>query len=230
MAFIFSLMGLFLVASVSGTQKLNQGVAARMNKVWIGDYDEMVGRKLIRALVPYSKTFYFLDGAQPKGATYEMMKLFEKEINKTLKTRHLKIHVVVIPTPRDQLISSLAEGRGDIAAGYLTITPDGLEQVDFSNPLLKGINEILVTGPAAPPVNSKQDLSGLEIYVQESSSYYQSLMALNAELVKNGKDKINIQLANEYLEDEDLLEMVNAGLLPMVVVDNHKAKFWAQIF
>lgn len=38
-----------------------------------------------------------------------------------------------------------------------------------------------------------------------------SLMVLNAELVKDGKDKINIQLANEYLEDEDLLEMVNAG-------------------
>jgi membrane-bound lytic murein transglycosylase MltF len=230
MIFFFNLVGLLLVISASGTQELNQEVAARMNKVWLGDYDEIVERRLIRALVPYSKTFYFLDGAEPKGATYEMVKLFEKELNEKLKNRHLKIHIAVIPTPRGQLISRLAEGRGDIAACYMTITPEGLEQVDFSNPLLTGVNEILVTGPSAPPVKTKGDLSGLEIHVQKSSSYYQSLMALNAELVKKGKDKVNIQIANEYLEDEDLLEMVNAGLIPMVVVDSHKAKFWAQIF
>jgi membrane-bound lytic murein transglycosylase MltF len=32
------------------------------------------------------------------------------------------------------------------------------------------------------------------------------------------------------MEDSDLLEMVNAGLIPMIVVDDHKARFWAQIF
>ena len=230
MIFFFNLLGLLLVMSASGTQALNQEVAARMNKVWFGDYDEMVERRLIRVLVPYSKTFYFLDGAQQKGATYEMVKLFEKELNEKLKTRHLKMHVVVIPTARDRLISGLAEGRGDIAAGNLTITPDRLEQVDFANPLFSGVSEILVTGPSAPLVESRKDLSGLEIHVRKSSSYYQSLMALNAELVKAGKAKVNIQEANEYLEDEDLLEMVNAGLLPRVVADSYKARFWAQIF
>jgi membrane-bound lytic murein transglycosylase MltF len=36
--------------------------------------------------------------------------------------------------------------------------------------------------------------------------------------------------ADENFEDEDLLEMVNAGLIPMIVMDSHKARFWAQIF
>ena len=36
--------------------------------------------------------------------------------------------------------------------------------------------------------------------------------------------------AYEYLEDEDLLEMMNVGLIPMIVIDSHKAKFWAQVF
>jgi membrane-bound lytic murein transglycosylase MltF len=39
-----------------------------------------------------------------------------------------------------------------------------------------------------------------------------------------------VRPADENLEDEDLLEMVNAGLLPMAVVDSHKAEFWDQIF
>ena len=80
-----------------------------------------------------------------------MLKLFERELNKTLKTRHLKVHVLVIPTARDRLIFGLAEGFGVIAAGNLTITPDRLEQVDFSDPIFKGVCEIMVSGPAAPP-------------------------------------------------------------------------------
>ena len=36
--------------------------------------------------------------------------------------------------------------------------------------------------------------------------------------------------AEENFEDEDLLEMVNAGLIPMIVMDSHKAHFWTQIF
>jgi len=45
-----------------------------------------------------------------------------------------------------------------------------------------------------------------------------------------GKPVIKIVEANENLEDEDLLEMVNAGLIPMIVIDSHKGHFWAQIF
>jgi len=36
--------------------------------------------------------------------------------------------------------------------------------------------------------------------------------------------------APESFEDEDLLEMANAGLIPMIIMDSHKAHFWDQIF
>ncbi|MGH8746665.1 MAG: transglycosylase SLT domain-containing protein, partial [Burkholderiales bacterium] len=39
-----------------------------------------------------------------------------------------------------------------------------------------------------------------------------------------------LELAPRNLEDEDLLEMVNAGLIPYVFVDSHKAHFWAKVF
>ena len=32
------------------------------------------------------------------------------------------------------------------------------------------------------------------------------------------------------LEDDDLLEMVNAGLIRTIVVDNYLAEFWKQVF
>jgi membrane-bound lytic murein transglycosylase MltF len=197
---------------------------------WTGDFDEMVERRLIRALVVYSKTFYFLDGAEQKGVAYEALKLFEEMINKKLGTGHLKIHVLVIPVSRDRLIPALAEGRGDIAASNLTITEERLKLVDFSDPVLTGVSEVVVSGTSSPTLTTLEDLSGKEIVVRVSSSYHESLRLLNAIFARRSIAPIKLTPAQEYLEDEDLLEMVNAGLIPMVVVDSHKAEFWAQIF
>ena len=179
-----------------------------MAKKWTGDFDGMAERHLIRALVPPSKTFYFLDGADQRGLTYELLKEFETYLNTELKRKTLKIKVVVIPTKRDRLLPALVEGLGDIAAGNLTITPERQKKVDFSAPNLTGVDEIIITGAASPPLKTLDDLSGKEIYVRKSSSYYESLMQLNARFKNSGKSPIKIVPADEYLEDEDLLEIM----------------------
>ncbi len=218
----------FLAADLTEAQDVKS--ILKLDQAWSGDFDGMVERHLIRALVPYSKTFYFLDGADQRGLEYELMKEFEKYINTELKKRHLKVRLLVIPTKRDRLLPNLVKGLGDIAAGNLTITPERLKQVDFSDPYFKGVNEILVTGPAASQIKTVEDLSGREIHVRASSSYYASLQSLNAKFKKAGKKQMKLVLADEYLEDEDLLEMMNANLIPMIIVDSHKGKFWKQIF
>ena len=219
---------LFLLLSIAPVTAIESdlGIAQR----WTGDFDQMADRHLIRALVPPSKTFYFLDGADQRGLTYELLKEFETYLNTQLKRKALKIKVVVIPTRRDRLLPALKEGLGDIAAGNLTITPTRLKQADFSNPLLAGVDEIVMTGPASPPLKTFDDLSGKEIYVRKSSSYYESLLQLNIRFKKSGKKPVKIVPVDEYLEDEDLLEMMNVGLIPMIVIDSHKATFWAQVF
>ncbi len=42
------------------------------------------------------------------------------------------------------------------------------------------LSEILVTGPAAPELQTINNLAGQEIYARQSSSYYQSLLELSA--------------------------------------------------
>jgi len=203
---------------------------AKLDQKWTGDFDGMVERGMIRALVTFSETNYYLDKAHHRGITYEVLKEFEKTINKTLKRKHLKVHVVSIPVTRDQLIPALVEGRGDFAAAALISTPERKKVVDFANPLLKGVDEIVVTGPNTPKLSSLDDLSGQEIYVRKSSSYYERLVRLNESFEKAGKPQIILKPADEYLEDEDLLEMVNAELIPMIVINSYYAKFWSQIF
>lgn len=202
----------------------------QIDQRWAGDFDGMVERRMIRVLVVHNKMMFFFDKARMRGITYEGFMEFEKYINDKLNTGTRKIKMVFLPVPRDQLIPWLLEGRGDIVASNLTITDERKKRVDFSQPALKNVSEILVTGPTAPAVGTIEDLSGKEVYARPSSSYYEHLTRLNASFEKQGRPKIKIVEASEYLEDSDLLEMVNVGLIPMVVVDDHKAKFWAQIF
>ena len=217
-------------ATLTAAQQTQAADSLPLTEKWRGDFDGMAKRREIRALVVYSKTFYFLDQGRQRGAVYELLKEFEKFVNKKLKTQTLKLRVYFIPVRRDQLIPWLVEGRGDIAAANLTITPQRRKQVDFSNPLIPDVKELLVTGPAAPSVKTLDDLAGKEVHVRRSSSYYESLMQLNQSFQKAGKKKIKIIAADETFEDEDLLEMVNAGLIPMIIMDSHKAHFWEQIF
>ncbi len=201
-----------------------------LNQKWTGDFDGMVKDRVIRVLVVHSKTFYFLDGAHQRGISYDILKEFEKYVNKKFKTKNLTIHVHFYAVPRDQLIQRLVDGWGDLAVANLTITPQRLKHVDFSDPFLSGVEELLVTGPTAPAMTRHEDLAGQRVHVRKSSSYYESLVKLNASFKKGGRPKMRLIAANEIFEDEDLLEMVNAGLIPMIVMDSHKAKFWAQIF
>jgi len=204
--------------------------ALLVNEPWTGDFDKMIKKRRIRVLVTYSKTFYFLDRGRQRGISYDLLKEFEKYVNKKLKTKTLKVNLVFIPVRRDELLPGLVKGLGDMAVANLTITPERLKQVDFSNSLLTGVRELLVTGPAAPPVTDLDDLAGKEIHIRKSSSYYESLVELNASFEKTGKQPLQLIAADETFEDEDLLEMVNAGLIPMIVMDSHKAQFWTQIF
>jgi len=205
-------------------------------KSWTGDFDGMVGRGVIRVLTTYSKTYYFLDKGTQRGGTYDIFHLFEQDLNQKLakdsklKHHHLKVRVIFIPVARGDLLSALAAGKGDIAAANLTVTAERQKLVDFSVPVYPNVSELVVSGPASPKVSSLDDLAGKEVFVRKSSSYYESLVALNQQFSARKKPAVIIKQAPDTLEDEDLIEMVNAGLIPLIVVDKHKADFWKQVF
>ena len=149
-------------------------------------------RRLIRILVPFSRTIYFLDKGAERGTAAEFGRQFEAWLNKKYKTKALKIRIAFIPTPRDKLLSDLNAGLGDIVAANLTITPERQQIVDFSTPGLRGVKEVIVTGPGAPALASLDDLAGREIHVRQSSSYWTHLTALNAQRAATGLKEITL--------------------------------------
>ena len=196
---------------------------------WTGDLDGMEERRTIRVLTAYNRTLYFVDKGTERGTAADQGRLLETELNKTLADGHMTVRVVFVPMSRDELLPALVDGRGDIVMGNLTVTTERQQQVDFVNPWIANVDEIVVTGPGGPAIKSIDDLSGQEVFVRESSSYYQSLVALNESFTKRGLKPVAIVPAPEEFEDEDLLEMVGGGLVKIVVVDNHKAFFWQRV-
>jgi membrane-bound lytic murein transglycosylase MltF len=214
----------------SPTETGRLGLAlTEITKPWTGDLDGMVGRRLVRILTTFSRTQYFIDHGTPRGTAYDQGKLLEAELNKKFTAGGLPMQVQFIAMTRDELIPALIAGKGDIVMANLTVTPERSALVDFAEPWITGIDEIVVTSPGAPALSTVDDLSGRSVFVRQSSSYHQSVVDLNARLAREGKPPVTVIPAPEELEDEDLLEMANAGLVDYLVVDNHKAWFWQRV-
>lgn len=207
-----------------------------MLQPWTGDLPGMLDRRTIRVLTTFSKTFFFINKGTQRGATHDIFMEFERSLNqslakeKKLRHRHLKVRIIFVPVARDQLISALNAGKGDIIAANLTMTPARQQEITFTAPIYSHVQELLLSGPASPNVENLQQLSGKTVFVRTSSSYYESLVALNAHFARQSLPPITIEPAPEALEDEDLIEMLSAGLIPLTVVDRHKALFWKQVF
>ena len=200
-------------------------------KPWKGDFDGMLQRRQVRVLVPYSRTLYYNDRGRERGITADHVRDFERFVNQKYakELRNRPITVYIIPATRDELMHDVASGHGDIAAGNLTVTPARTQVVDFVAPATqKPVSEVVVTGRKVGEVARAEDLSGKTVHVRRASSYYESLVALNGRLVKADKRPVNVILVPDALEDEDLMEMVNAGLIGAIVVDDWKARMWAQ--
>ena len=226
------LITMLLVIGPAGAQNSDDEAAmiGAAKKPWTDDFDAMVERGFIRILTAYNPLFFAPDGIQQRGLAVDVARIFEEWLNKNYGKKRRPLTVVLIPVPRDRLLADLVEGRGDIAAANLTITPERQKLVDFSMPTYPGVSELVITGPGAPGIESLDDLVSKGVHIRRSSSYFEHLSALNEKRKKEGKPEIPVDEADERLEDYDLLDMVNVGVIPTVIVDSHKAKLWGQIF
>jgi membrane-bound lytic murein transglycosylase MltF len=198
---------------------------------WTGDLDVLLKHRVIRIGVPYSKTLYYTVKGVQYGIAYESGKAFEDYLNRKYpqKDKNIKIEVFCFVTPREKAVSNLNGGTLDILIGGIAITPERQKLVDFSDPVVSDTKEVVVTGPNSPQLSSVDDLSGKEVFVRETSAYWEHLERLNKRFQTEKKPSVMIRAVPEDLDDEDILEMVNAGLLSTSIVNDWNAKLWSQL-
>jgi membrane-bound lytic murein transglycosylase MltF len=201
-----------------------------LSKPALGDLDAMLDRGEIRVLTTFTLGSYFIDKGEQRGTVFEMSRILEKYVRQRVGKPASRLKVTIIPVRRDQLLPFLIEGHGDIAFANLTVTPERSEIVDFSKPFASDIRELLVTGPGSAEISELSDLAGQEVVVPVASSYYKSLEKVNRQFIKDGLEPIKITASDPRLEIEDILEMMNAGLLPITIADEHRTYVWAKVF
>jgi len=193
------------------------------------DLEGMTSAGMLRVLVGYSHTHYFMDGLRLRGISVENLRQFEPVLQKSLGNPRPKINVLPVPVARDEMIDFLARGYGDMAIGNITATDDRSELVLFSTPIRRNVSEVIVHGTGVTDVTDLDSLAGRTVHVRASSSFFGSLVYLNASLTSQGLAPLNIQPLDEHLQTEDILELVSAGAIDITVADDHMAEFWGDV-
>jgi membrane-bound lytic murein transglycosylase MltF len=195
-----------------------------------GDLDALIEKGEIRILTTFTLGSYFIDRGRQQGVVYELSLELEKYAREKLGAKAKTLKVTIIPVRRDQLLPFLIAGHGDVAFANLTVTPERRKIVDFSKPFTNKVRELLVTGPGAPEIRDITDLAGKEIVVPLASSYYESIEELNKRFESEDLEPVKVTPSDPRLEIEDILEMMNVGLIPISVADEYRADFWSKVF
>jgi len=204
-------------------------IPGMVGKTFTDDLSGIRQRGILRALVSYSRTDFFLHGARPRGLFVELLNQYESFLNKGRKRNTPKISIKYVPVTFERLIPALLAGEGDIAVGHLTVTPARERRIDFARDERVKVDELLVMHKSVTGIQSLEDLSGRTVYVKPASSYAEHLQGLNAHFASVGKQPIDIRLADPHLVTEDLIELVNAGVIELTVADDFRARLWEKV-
>lgn len=215
------------VATAAADDDLHEQLSVA--ETFTGDLPEMRKRKRIRALVTYSKTDFFFHQGGARGAQVEFLHEYEKHLNKGIKRAEDRIHITFLPVKFNELLPALQQGRGDIAAAFLTITPQREKEVTFTSGGKLQVSELVVTNKAVAPLENLEDLAGRTVYVLNKGSYVEHLRAINKLFRQKKLAPMRIEQADPNLLSEDILELVNSGVVDITVVDDYKARLWAQV-
>jgi ABC-type amino acid transport substrate-binding protein len=131
----------------------------------------------------YSKSAFFYDKGQPRGISYEALRELETIVNKKFKTGSRPVQVTFLPTSPEDLDRALEEGRGDLIATGIIVTPERQQRVDFTSPFATDVKQVIVTGANAPNLKSLDDLGGQQVLASPLTVNYATLKRLSESFV-----------------------------------------------
>jgi len=186
--------------------------------------------RLLTVLIPYDRTRFFIHKGEPRGFEFELVRQFESVFNESKSVRSLPLQTIFVPVPFGQALDLLAEGKGDIAAGGFTVTPERAARLPFSDPYMEDVRELVVRhANEGPSLEKIEELAGRRVVVVKNSSYAEHLRSLNAEFESRALAPIDIVEAPVSLMSEDILELVHSGAVALTVVDEHIAQLWSEV-
>lgn len=175
-------------------------------KTFTDDLPGLKERGRLRMITRNNPMTYFIHRGRQVGFEYELMRKFAEEHGLRLD--------IVIPDSHADLLTYLREGKGDVVAAAMTITPERGDLAAFSRPYNE-VDELVVVRAGVDSINSLDDLAGRTVHVRRSASFYTTLKAL--------QDSIDLEIAlvSDAMETEEILAGVEEGLYDITLCDSN---------
>lgn len=167
----------------------------------------------LRVATLYSPTTYFIYRDEPMGYDYTLAADFARAKGMVLDLR--------VARSMTEAVALLDSGRVDLLACGVPVTSQMRGKVVACGPELLTTQVLVqpkIKGEAA--ITDVTQLPGREVYVERGSKYEQRLRHLNDEL-GGGIDIRSVD--SDSLIDEDLMQMVSDGRIPLTVVNRDVA-------
>ena len=187
------------------------------------DLEDIKKDGVLRALVVYSSTSYFLYKGQPMGFEYEILQRLAKHLNLKLE--------IVISDDLDAEFEVLNRGDVDIIAHGMTITNQRKWEVDFTEYLYltkqvlvqkKPDNFRTISWSALQKqlIDDPMDLIGDTVSIRKNSAYHERIESLSNEL----GGTIYIDTLDSKLSTGEIIDMVVNGEIKYTIADENLAK------
>lgn len=184
--------------------------------------------RVLRVLVNQSRNSSGEVKGEAIGVEYHRLQAFEQYLNGHADGGQA-IHLKIIPRPKEQLIGALQRGDGDLVApGELLDLPD-TPLVSASAPVLDNVPLVLVGAKGARRYARIEQLAGKTVTLPAGSVAGDALQAINQKLAARKLAPVKVEWADPSLAVEDVLEMVQAGIYPMTIVEKPIAGRWAKV-
>ena len=207
--FLFLIL-LFTIVSCSNTNIEE----VKVEKEPLADLMHIKARGVLKVLIDYSSTDYFIYKGNPMGFHYELLQHLADDLGVKLE--------LTVNNNVEECIELLQNGKYDLLAKNLTVTKDRKNKLNFIIPHSK-TKQVLVQRSKykskAKYINSLSDIVGKKLYVQSGTAFIPRLKNLSNEI---GKD-INIKTIKGKSEEE-LIALLSQGKIDYTIADAHVAK------
>lgn len=176
-------------------------------RVHTDDLPGIEARGRLRMITRNNPVTYYLHRGRQRGFEYQLMRRFAE-------ANDLQLDVVVPPAHED-LIEWLRDGRGDVVAASMTVTPNRQERVAFTRPYLE-VEQVVVVAEDGPQPSELSELSGMTFHVRRSSAYYDTLQNL-----EGLPEDVRIEAVPENMETDAIIAKVATGEWEATVADSH---------
>ncbi|PVZ43851.1 transglycosylase SLT domain-containing protein [Pseudomonas sp. CC120222-01a] len=192
------------------------------------DLQQIRSTKVLRVLVNQSRNSSGEIKGEPVGIEYYRLRGLEHYLNARAGDGQ-QISLKIIPRAKEQLLGALQRGEGDLAAPGELLDPAVTGGVNSSAPVLDQVPLLLVGRNGERSYTRAEQLSGRTVALTSASAAGAVIQQLNQQLALRKRAPIKIEWVDSTLAVEDVLEMVQAGIYPLTMVERPIAQRWARV-